>query len=238
MEIWIVRHADPDYEHDSITKKGEREAELLSEMLKKYEFSAVYCSPLGRAQKTASYYLEKVGKTAETLRFLHEFEGQVTVDGREEICWDRMPDYWTRIDDYYSYDKWLSVPLMRDGNVAEKYKAVCDGIDSLFEKHGYVHEGRIYKAVKPNHDRILLFCHFGVEAAMLSHIFSISPMILWQNFVALPTSVTRLASVEREQGKVIFNAVQFGDLSHLYAGGEEPSFSARFCECYTDETRH
>ena len=25
----------------------------------------------------------------------------------------------------------------------------------------------------------------------------------------------------------------FGDVSHLYAGGREPSFAARFCEVYT-----
>lgn len=238
MEIWIARHADPDYEHDSVTEKGEREAELLSERLLKTDFAAVYCSPLGRAQKTASYYLEKSGKTAETLDWLHEFKGNINWQGEEQICWDRLPAYWTAIDDYYSYDKWLSVPLMKNGDVKRHYEDVKNGIDSLMARHGYVHDGRIYRAEKPNADKILLFCHFGVEAAMLSHIFNISPMILWHNFVALPSSVTRLASAEREEGKAIFNCIQFGDLSHLYAGNEEPSFAARFCEQYTDNTRH
>ncbi len=239
MEIWIVRHADPDYEHDSITEKGEREAELLAERLSKYDFSAVYCSPLGRAQKTASYYLERTGKSAEILDWLREFEGNVeTEDGGRMQCWDRKPAYWTKTDDYYSYEKWLDVELMKKGDVKRHYLKVKDGIDSLFKKHGYEKNGRIYDVTNSNHDRILIFCHFGVEAVMLSHIFSVSPMILWHNFVALPTSVTRLASAEREEGKAIFTAIQFGDLSHLYAGGEEPSFKARFCECYEDETRH
>lgn len=238
MEVWIVRHADPDYAHDSITEKGEREARLLAERLAKTEFAAVYCSPLGRAQKTASYYLQKTGNKAIILPWLREFEGTVTVDGKREICWDRLPAYWTPIDDYYSYDNWLNVALMKKGDVKRPYQKVQQGIDSLMAQHGYVHSGRLYDAVKPNGDKILLFCHFGVEAAMLSHIFSVSPMILWHNFVALPTSVTRLASVERERGIAIFNAIQFGDLSHLYAGGEEPSFQARFCEQFTDDTRH
>jgi len=31
----------------------------------------------------------------------------------------------------------------------------------------------------------------------------------------------------------------FGDISHLYAGEEEPSFAARFCESYQNsEERH
>ena len=238
MEIWIARHADPDYEHDSITEKGKREAELLAQRLEKTEFSHIYVSPMGRAQETASYYLKKTGKSAETLKWLHEFKGTVRWNGEKTQCWDRLPSYWTEIDEYYSYDKWLDVELMKKGNVKQQYKKVKKGVDDLLLRHGYVKDGRLYKAVRPNHDRILIFCHFGVEAAMLSHIFSISPMILWHNFVALPTSVTRLASVEREEGKAVFNAIQFGDLSHLYAGDEEPSFQARFCECYTDDTRH
>lgn len=238
MELWIVRHADPDYEHDSITEKGEREAALVADRLARYDFTAVYCSPMGRAQKTAAYYLNKTGKTAQTLDWLHEFKGTVQWNGERQMCWDRLPAYWTAVDDYYDYDRWLDVPLMKNGDVRRHYQTVCAGVDALFAKHGYVHDGRLYRAEKPNADRILLFCHFGVEAALLSHIFHVSPMILWHNFVALPTSVTRLASVEREQGKVIFNCIQFGDLSHLYAGGEEPSFQARFCEQYTDDTRH
>ena len=30
MNIYIIRHAEPDYEHDSLTEKGWREAELLA----------------------------------------------------------------------------------------------------------------------------------------------------------------------------------------------------------------
>ena len=89
-----------------------------------------------------------------------------------------------------------------------------------------------------NHDTIVLFCHFGVECVLLSHIMSCSPMVFWHNFVALPTSVTTLITEEREKGIATFRCQQFGDISHLYAGGEEPSFAARFCECFDDDTRH
>lgn len=77
MELWIIRHGDPDYVHDSLTEKGVREAKLLAERLSKYNISKIYCSPLGRAQKTASYTLEKLGMQAETLPWLREFEGKV-----------------------------------------------------------------------------------------------------------------------------------------------------------------
>lgn len=239
MEIWIVRHAEPDYAHDSLTEKGIVEAKLLAERLAKQDFKAFYCSPLGRAQKTASYTLEKLGRTATTYDWLREFEGSVKVSlTKREVCWDRKPDYWTHIDDYYDYDKWVDVDLMKKNKVKKYIDKVYNGIDELIASHGYVKNGRLYEAVKPNNDKIVLFCHFGVEAVILSRIFSVSPMILWHNFRALPSSVTRLVTEERDEGKAIFTALQFGDLSHLYAGDEEPSFMARFCEQYTDDTRH
>jgi probable phosphoglycerate mutase len=47
-----------------------------------------------------------------------------------------------------------------------------------------------------------------------------------------------LYSEERREGTAIFRIRQFGDLSHLYMHGEEPSFAARYAECFEDETLH
>lgn len=63
-------------------------------------------------------------------------------------------------------------------------------------------------------------------------------MILWHNFAALPSSVTTIVTEERRKGKAQFRCLGFGDIAHLYAGDEEPSFAVRFCECFDDETRH
>ena len=239
MHIYIVRHGDPDYSVDGLTPQGELEAKLLAERLSKLPVAAFYCSPLGRARKTAEYTLKKMGRTAETLDWLREFEGRVpNPESGHSCCWDRLPAYWTAVDDYYDHDRWAKVPLMAENGVEPLYKAVCDGVDALLSRHGYVHEGRHYRVERANGDVIVLFCHFGVEGVILSHIFSVSPMILWHNFRALPSSVTHLVSEEREEGIAQFTALQFGDVSHLYAGGAEPSFAARFCERYTDSTRH
>ena len=42
MRILIIRHAEPDYEHDSLTEKGEREAALLAERLCRIPITACY----------------------------------------------------------------------------------------------------------------------------------------------------------------------------------------------------
>lgn len=59
MKLVIIRHADPDYSIDSLTEKGWREAELLSDRIAKLDVKEFYCSPLGRAKDTASLTLKK-----------------------------------------------------------------------------------------------------------------------------------------------------------------------------------
>lgn len=59
MKLMFVRHAEPDYKHDSLTLKGHREAQLLSLRLAKLDVRDFYASPLGRAQETARYTLER-----------------------------------------------------------------------------------------------------------------------------------------------------------------------------------
>ena len=63
MRILFIRHGDPDYINDTLTKKGHREAKLLAERAADLNLGSCYVSPLGRAKDTAQYCLDKVGKT-------------------------------------------------------------------------------------------------------------------------------------------------------------------------------
>ena len=237
MKLIIIRHGDPNYAIDSLTKKGKKEALLLSERIEKLNPDYIYCSPLGRAKKTAKIGTKRIDKKFTVLPWLREFDAKIHLDSGNAICWDRLPSEWTKIDELYTTN-WVNAEKYKEGNVKNEYEKVCKELDNLLKKHGYEHDGRIFKAVKPNHDTIVFFCHFGVECVLLSHILSVSPMPFWHNFAALPTSVTTLVTEEREKGIASFRILSFGDLSHLYKGGEEPSFACRFCECYNDKTRH
>ena len=242
MRILIIRHGDPDYSIDSLTEKGWREAELLSERISKLDVAAFYCSPLGRAKDTASLTLKKMGREAQILDWLKEFyycRVRVPyVKDETVLCWDLLPSFFTKIDDLYDKDKFQYVDFMAEGDYPALYKNITDNLDALLEKHGYRRCGRYYEAVKPNRDTIVFFCHFGLECQMLGHLLSISPLVLGQNFCAAPTSVTTLYTEEREKGIASFRMASFGDISHLYAAGEEPAFSARFCETFDSDERH
>lgn len=67
MKIIFIRHGEPNYEIDSLTEKGWREAELLSKRTAKWNVTDFYCSPLGRAKDTASFTLKNAGREAEIL---------------------------------------------------------------------------------------------------------------------------------------------------------------------------
>ena len=136
-------------------------------------------------------------------------------------------------------DAWYQVPVMQQAGAEAEYRRVAAGLDELLERHGYRRNGMIYDAVRPNRDTVALFCHFGLECVLLSHLIGASPMVLWHGTCAAPTSVTTLITEERRQGIASFRMSSFGDVSHLTAAGEEPSFSARFCETWDcREERH
>ena len=92
MRLIFIRHGEPDYEHDSLTEKGWREAKLLAARTKDWHVDDFYVSPLGRARDTASFTLKAHGKTAEIMDWLHEFLGKVPDGaGGTRLCWDLMP---------------------------------------------------------------------------------------------------------------------------------------------------
>ncbi len=241
MKLIIVRHGDPNYELDALTEIGKKEAALAAEKLSKMEIDHFYVSPLGRAQETASYTLNKMKREAVTLDWLQEFQGRCRrpdANGEVICSWDWLPEDWTVYPEFYNINTWLQNPIMKDSNVPEMYQMVCDNFDKLLADHGYVREENYYRVENANHDTIVLFCHFGLECILLSRLLNISPMLLWHGFCAAPTSMTTIYTEERREGKAYFRVQSFGDNSHLYVGSQEPSFSARFCETFNDETRH
>lgn len=240
MKLLIIRHGDPNYEIDSLTEKGWKEAEMLAERIAPLDIKAYYVSPLGRAKDTASLTLKKAGREAEVLPWAREYNTRILGEnGERRIPWDMLPEKWTAVPEYYDKDKWYDVPVMKEAGMEEGLRWVWDGLDELLARHGYKREGMYYRAENPNEDTIAIFCHFGVECVMLGHLLGISPMALWHGFMAAPTSVTTVNTEERRDGIASFRVSAFGDISHLYVKGEEPAFAGRFCETFANtEQRH
>lgn len=241
MKVLIIRHGDPDYSKDSLTEKGWKEAEYLAEELSKADITAFYVSPYGRAQDTASLTLKRMGRTAEVLPWLKEFDTRIfRPDDAEKkhIMWDWLPADWTADMRFFRNEEWFKNEYLLPGHAEEDYRSVTESFDALLAEHGYRRDGRFYRAERPNHDTLAFFCHFGVESVLLSHLWGVSPMILWHMLCAAPSSVTTLVTEERRKGIALFRMLAYGERTHLYLHGEPPSFAARFCECFDDDARH
>ena len=242
MRILIIRHGDPDYANDTLTEKGHREAKLLAERYGKEKIDYFYSSPLGRAKHTCEYVARAHGKENQIIvkDWLREFNVNYRLPTGEDkhIFWDLLPGFWVEMDQMYDHKNWKNQDFYTCAGLDKRYDEVVAGLDEVLKQHGYTRNGRLYETEQGNHDTIAFFCHFGLETVLLSHLCNISPISLSHNFVALPSSVTTLYTEERRKGQVSFRCASFGDTGHLYAGGEPPSFAARFCEVYEDDTRH
>ena len=240
MKLYFIRHGDPDYEKDSLTEKGFREAQLLADHFHQTGFHIDHCyvSPLGRAKDTARFTTEKLWVQAVEQEWLQEFPCRIwRPDAKEKkkICWDWLPADWTAVDDFYSSEHWMENERMSAGDVGEEYEKVTASFETLLNRHGYKKEGRIFKAEAANNDTIVFFCHFGITCVLLSYLLNISPMILWHGFAAAPSSVTKVVTEERRKGTASFRVVEYADITHLKIANEPPSPAARFCECFDNE---
>ena len=258
MKIIFVRHGDPDYEHDTLTEKGIREAKLLSDRTVNWPVTQFYCSPLGRAQKTASYTLDRVGREAITHDWMKEFFYPIEdpVTGRVGVPWDFMPEYWTNIPQMYDREGWKETEIYRSNpELLPAYTQVCEGIDDILVTYGYKRTGNHY--LNENHSgqaphtdsgdaaphtadgpadktdsTIVIFCHLGVTCVMMSHLLGMSPALLFHSLYLAPTSVTILGTEERRGNIAQFRAQVIGDASHLTKGSEPISAAGYFTDVF------
>ncbi len=235
MRLVFIRHAEPDYEHDCLTEKGYREADILAKRVASWEHvRKIYVSPVPRAQMTAAPSLALRGETAETIEWLEEFRYYTPnpVTGKMHVPWDLQPEYFTPIDEMYDPVRWQETEFYTTHpGLVPGYRDLCESVDALLAGYGYVREGRMYrldpeKTDGDDEDMIVLFCHFGITNFILSHMIGISPAILCMNFLSLPTGITVVNAEKSAEGNALWRIQFYGDTSHLREAGEPVSASA------------
>ncbi len=239
MRIIIIRHGEPNYAQDTLTKNGFKEAKALAKRLVKEKIDYVYVSPLGRAKDTAKEYLKKSKKESIVLDWLQEFPYQIIDEEtrKPRIPWDFNVEYFTSKEEMYDNSRYLQLPLFKESDVYGGYQYVTNHFDELLEKHGYVRYNKHYKVTHSNKDTLVFFCHLGLESVLLSHLFNLPFVAIAQHFAPAPSSVTILYSEERKEGIAQFRAQCLGDISHLYHKKMTPSFMGRFRENSFDNSR-
>ena len=158
MRLLIIRHGDPDYEHNDLTPAGKVEAELLVPRLQREEITEFYSSPLGRAKATARPTLEALGRTATEQDWLREFSIRILRPDKNGdysfVPWDWLPSDWLQDPRLLDRERWRENEIMAAEDVGRKYDRVTAEFDKLLEAHGYRRNGLLYDAVQPNADTL------------------------------------------------------------------------------------
>lgn len=254
MRLIFIRHAEPDYEHNSLTKKGFQEAELLSNRIKNWDVTKFYTSPYGRAVKTGEPSLDKLKQTATVCDWLHEFD--YFVDKKEHplgniIPWDFSPEFINDNPILLDNEHWFEHPIMQSGDVGKHWQYVYEEFDKLLSGYGYTRNGLFYnsppghipsdhymsyegnslelaKNCQADETNLVFFCHLGVMMFLMAHILNISPVVLTHSFFVPPSSVTILCAEERNPGSAYFRCQTVGDTSHLLRANEPVSYYGFF----------
>ena len=216
MKLFIIRHGDPDYAHDTLTFRGWQEAELLVGRLLKDNIKKVYCSPLGRAQATAKPFLEATGLDCTTYDFLQEFCVPIVTERGETCAWDLDARYFEQYEKQLTDpNDWFNNEIYKKYNVKDHVDRVWNGFDKILEDNGYKRDGMLYK-VLPGTDtgkNIAIFCHGGLGALLLARIMHMAPSHAWQMFRIMPTGVTTVLFSGRDYAQA--KVMTVSDMTHL-----------------------
>ena len=200
--------------------------------------------------------MKKLGRTAKTLGWLQEFPAVIDLNqalhleeaypmSRKEngryvprIVWDASRPTGGAHMDCMDPVRWRDCDICRHSDTVEIYDRVTEEFDRLLAGYGYVRDGNIYRVEKESTETLTFFCHFAITCVFLSHLWNVSPFLLWHSLALAPTSVTEVVTEERQQGIACFRGLKLGDVSHLVLGGESVSTAARFCEVFSGKERH
>ena len=100
--------------------------------------------------------------------------------------------------------------------VKKGYKRISDASDDFLERLGYRKENGIYKILKPNEDRVAVFCHQGFGITWLSYLLSLPFNTFGASFDLAHSSVTILQFENNADGYTAPRCLCLSDVSHFY----------------------
>ena len=223
MLLYIIRHGDPIYETDSLTERGRKQAEAVGKRMYNAKINKIFSSPMGRAMQTAEPACELLGIEKNIELWTREI-------GDEKLTPfpDRIKKSITLIQNtYYLENGNINLPYERSmectGINESKMDVAVEYIEKngqgFLERLGYKYENGIYRILKPNEDKVALFCHSAFARAWLSVLLHIPLHIMWSSFQYTHTGVTVVEFRNNENGITAPRCLCYSDVSHLYADG-------------------
>ena len=220
MRLYIVRHADPDYEQNTITAAGHLEAQALARRFARLGLDRIYSSPYPRAIHTMEYTAAALGLTPTVLDWTAELaELKIEEEWGAKYAWDLAGEIVRGVDELPTHATWdrtapLDMPVVR-----ERFDKVRRDSDAFLAELGYRRAGGRYRSEQPNRHKVAVFCHNGFGLTWLAHLLEIPLPLVWTGFWLAPSSVTTVLLDERSDTWAVPRCLGVSDVSHLYAAG-------------------
>lgn len=223
MKIYLIRHGDPDYEHDTLTPRGHSESEALAGYLAQERLDALFSSPLGRAQATASYTARAVGLPVTIELWTAELGGRC-LDPSHYSAWNvhghdvRTVEYLARQEDYGR------LATLDAAMVRQMEATVRKNSDAFLARLGYVRQDGVYRTTTTTpFRRLALFCHGGFGLTWLSVLLELPLPLVWTGFFLPTSSVTQILFEERTPGIATPRCLTLGAVPHLNRANQPPN---------------
>ena len=221
MLLYIIRHGDPIYETDSLTPRGNIQAEAVGKRMFDSKIDRIFSSPMGRAQETAEPACRLLGLEKHIEPWAHEIEDERLTpfpDGvMKSVTMVQTTYYRENGNIDIPYEKAFECVGFNESQMKQKVKSIEDGGKIFLEKLGYKEENGVYRILRNNEEKVALFCHYAFAKSWLSTLLHIPIHIMWSGFDYTHTGVTVVEFKNNENGFTAPKCLCFGDVSHLYA---------------------
>lgn len=233
MLLYIIRHGDPDYATDSLTPRGVLQAEAVAKRLAASGIDRVYSSPMGRARQTAEPTCRLLGidYTVEPwAREIRREQADTTFPDGVKKSVALVPNTYFREKGMWdlSCSNALQCSVLEGTDLASAAAYVAENGRDFLERLGYREEDGNYRILRPNEEKVALFCHGNFARVWLSDLLKIPVHMMLASFGYNHTGVTVLNFKNNENGITAPRCLCFGDTSHLYAHGPDMNYNGTF----------
>lgn len=220
MLLYIIRHGDPNYKEDCLTPRGVLQAEAVGKRIAASGIDRIFTSPMGRARQTAEPACRLLGIPYTVEEWTHEVgEERLTTypDGnRASISVIQNSLFRENGSIDVPFDGALQVPGMAETQMGKACDYIWENGKAFLERLGYKEENGVYRILRPNEEKVALFCHGVFSRAWISMLLHIPLHIMWAGFDFSHTGVTILDFKNYENGITAPKCLCYSDLGHLY----------------------
>lgn len=220
MLLYIIRHGHPDYETDSLTEVGKIQAGLVGKRMAEEKIDRIFSSPLGRAMQTAEPACEMLGLSKNIEEWAREIGDErlsTFPDGKLKPIGAMQNTVFLENGGFnLDYNDTFLCPPISESDMQTAVKYIEENGNAFLEKLGYKKQDGVYRIIKPNEEKVALFCHAAFLKTWLSILLHVPLHMMWASFEhSAFTAVTVIEFKNNENGITAPRCIRLSDVSHL-----------------------